>query len=151
MQKNLVVEHEGDTSHICNMHAIASCNMHAIACNMHAIASTCMPYAIASTCNMHAIASCHHVMSHTQMNALDLNESCRRRWVASFQQTLRMLWEAHAHRSAEGSDGTGTSRSARQGVGGAVESMGNVDRASRCHLVVADTVPPFLESPPSSL
>jgi len=117
---------QGDASHICNTMPL----------HHHA---TCMPL-------HHAITSCH-----TQVNALDLNESCRLRWVSSFQQTLRMLWEAHAHRSAEGSDGTRTSRSARQGASRAVESMGNVDRASRCHLVVADTVPPFLESPPSPL
>jgi len=65
-----------------------------------------------------------------------------RRWVATFQKTLRMLWEAHVRRS-EG-PGTADPRSARQR---ALDTTGadHHDRAWRSHIVTADVVPPFIE------
>lgn len=67
-----------------------------------------------------------------------------KRWVASFQKTLRMLWEAHVHKAPEGGQG----RAVLGSRGGEREAMGSVDKTSRSHLVVADTVSPFIQAPP---
>ena len=88
------------------------------------------------------------------------------RWVATFQHTLRMLWETHVHSTEEGvmrQDARGNSgqggrqgsaearggASARdRGARGTVEGFSRRYSAGHAHLVVADVVPPFVEAPP---
>ncbi len=91
------------------------------------------------------------------------------RWVATFQHTLRMLWETHVHSTGEGvmrqvargNSGQGGGRVGRQGSaearggasardGGARGTVEGFSRSSagHAHLVVADVVPPFVEAPP---
>ena len=81
-----------------------------------------------------------------------------KRWVASFQKTLRMLWEAHAHRSRQrpatpgGSQGDWNDGDVGAGEGGEAEFEGEGARrrrdTKRSHLVIADVVGPSEEVPP---
>jgi len=67
-----------------------------------------------------------------------------KRWVESFQKTLRMLWETHVHRPRESAS---ASRGGAVQYGSAehaldVEQRRGRPEAVRSHLVVADLVPP---------